>query len=161
MKNKFITTLLFIVSSAAFTACKSKTDDATLKSEVTSNIANPSINVAVAYGVVTLSGTCPDDNCKTSSEAAAKNTKDVKSVINNINVEAAATTTPVAPVIADDATLKNSVDSVVKSYTGVNAEVTNGVVTLRGNIKRSNLQDLIIALNSVHPKKIDNQLVIK
>ena len=39
--------------------------------------------------------------------------------------------------ITADETLKNSVNDVVKNYTGVEAEVKDGVVTLRGEIQRS------------------------
>jgi hypothetical protein len=43
----------------------------------------------------------------------------------------------------------------------VQAEVMNGVITLRGQVKRDNLQQLMMDLNALQPKKIDNQLIIK
>src|SRR5512138_3988187 len=63
--------------------------------------------------------------------------------------------------ISSDATLRSSVNDVVKAYDGVEAEVKDGVVTLRGNIKQDDLQQLIMKVQELKPKKVDNQLVIK
>jgi len=63
--------------------------------------------------------------------------------------------------ISSDATLKNNVDSVIKSYDGVSADVKDGVVTLRGNIKQDELQPLIMKVQELKPKKVENQLVVK
>jgi osmotically-inducible protein OsmY len=67
-----------------------------------------------------------------------------------------------APVeISSDATLRTSVDNVIKAYDGVQADVKDGVVTLRGNIKQDDLQTLIMKVQELKPKKVENQLVIK
>lgn len=63
--------------------------------------------------------------------------------------------------ISSDATLRSSVNDLVKAYNGVEAEVKDGVVTLRGNIKQDELQTLIMKVQELKPKKVDNQLVIK
>lgn len=63
--------------------------------------------------------------------------------------------------ISPDATLRSSVNDLVKAYNGVEAEVKDGVVTLRGNIKQDELQTLIMKVQELKPKKVDNQLVIK
>ena len=63
--------------------------------------------------------------------------------------------------ISSDATLRSSVNDVVKTYNGVEAEVKDGVVTLRGNIKQDELQTLIMKVQELKPKKVENQLVIK
>ena len=63
--------------------------------------------------------------------------------------------------INPDATLRTSVDNVLRSYDGVSADVKDGVVTLRGNIKQDELQTLIMKVQELRPKKVDNQLVIK
>jgi hyperosmotically inducible periplasmic protein len=65
-------------------------------------------------------------------------------------------------VITEDETLKNSIGNVTQKYEGVQADVTSGVITLRGTIEnREKLQDLMTELNALRPKRIDNQLVIK
>lgn len=63
--------------------------------------------------------------------------------------------------ISSDATLRSSVNDVVKAYNGVEAEVKDGVVTLRGNIRQDDLQPLIMKVQELKPKKVENQLVIK
>lgn len=63
--------------------------------------------------------------------------------------------------ISSDETLRNNVTNVIKPYDGVSAEVKDGVVTLRGNIKQDELQTLIMKVQELRPKKVDNQLVIK
>ena len=63
--------------------------------------------------------------------------------------------------INSDATLRVSVDNLVKAYDDVHADVKDGVVTLRGNIKQSDLQNLIMKIQELKPKKVENQLVIK
>ena len=69
------------------------------------------------------------------------------------------TNTPVE--ISTDAALRTSVDNVIKAYDGVQADVKDGVVTLRGNIKQDDLQTLIMKVQELKPKKVENQLVIK
>ena len=63
--------------------------------------------------------------------------------------------------ISSDATLRSSVNDLVKAYDGVQADVKDGVVTLRGNIKQDELQTLIMKVQELKPKKVENQLVIK
>ena len=63
--------------------------------------------------------------------------------------------------ISSDETLRTNVNNLVKSYDGVSAEVKDGVVTLRGNVKQEDLQPLIMKVQELKPKKVENQLVIK
>jgi hypothetical protein len=71
------------------------------------------------------------------------------------------TATKPAPVeiAADDELTKNTKDA-VKDFPGVTAEVKDGEITLTGNITRDRLQKLMMALNALHPKKINNNLTI-
>lgn len=153
--------LLTLSSGVCLTACKSGPKDSTIQSDFQDKAkTNPQlvgINASVAEGVLTLTGQCPDEACRSNAEQAARDVKGVKSVVNNISVQPA--TAPV--VIADDGTLKNSVDATVKKYKDVTADVQNGEVTLRGTIKRDDLQKLMMDLNALNPKKITNQLTIK
>ncbi|HJS54601.1 MAG TPA: BON domain-containing protein [Chitinophagaceae bacterium] len=140
-------------------ACKSRTSDADVKTAVDNAIAANSnlsgIYTDVKDGVVTLSGQVQDEAEKASAESMARGINGVKSVVNNLTV------TPPAPVVVTaDEPLKASVDNTVKSYPGVTATVQDGVITLTGQIKRADLQNLMIALNSLKPKKIENKLTI-
>ena len=87
-------------------------------------------------------------SCK--NKKAESTTQENKNNENNNSVE-----------ISSDATLRSSVNDVVKAYNGVEADVKDGVVTLRGNIRQADLQPLIMKVQELKPKKVDNQLVIK
>lgn len=148
--------LLFLFVST--TSCKSKNSDADVKAAVDKAIAAnglSTVSTSVNDGVVTLSGEVKDDSTKTAAETAARNVNGVKSVNNNLSVAAA----PV--VITADDPLKASVDNTIKAYPGVSASIQDGIVTLTGEIKRADLQKLMMDLNSLKPKKIDNKLTIK
>lgn len=81
-------------------------------------------------------------------------------------VDTTTTTTPIqsapAPVeiSADDALTTGAKDA-TKDYPGVTATVNNGEITLTGEVQRSSLQNLMQSLQSLKPKKINNQLTIK
>jgi hyperosmotically inducible protein len=150
---------LFVIFST--TSCKSKTTDADVKTAVDTAIAGnaglSTVSTSVNEGVVTLSGEVKDEATKAAAETAARGVNGVKSVTNNLTI-----TPPPAPVVitADDP-LKASVDNTIRAYPGVTATINDGVVTLTGEIKRADLQKLMIALNSLKPKSIDNKLTIK
>lgn len=69
--------------------------------------------------------------------------------------------TNTAVEINPDATLRTSVDNVLKAYDGVSADVKDGVVTLRGNVKQDDLQSLLMKVTELRPRKVENQLTIK
>jgi len=144
-------------------ACNSKPKDADVKEAVDKSIAAvpylSGINTDVKDGVVTLSGQVSGDSEKLGAEAAVKGVKGVKSVVNNLTVVPPPVVAPVE-ITADDP-LKASVDNTIKAYPGVAATVKEGVITLTGQIKRADLQKLMMALNTLKPKKIENQLTIK
>lgn len=78
----------------------------------------------------------------------------------------AAAATPVAPApapveVAGDDALTTGVNDATKDYSGVKAAVNNGEITLTGEIQRSKLADLMMSLNSLKPKKINNKLTVK
>lgn len=153
--------VFFLIASV--TSCKQKTSDADLKTAVEKSFAGTGGNLAGAYvdvkdGVVTLTGEVKTESAKASAETFAKGINGVKSVVNNLTVAPP----PSAPVVitADDP-LKTSVDATIKAYPGVSATIQDGVVTLTGEIKRADLQKLMMALNTLKPKKIENKLTIK
>ena len=162
MNKKIMRALAFpaFILFVTLAACNSKTSDADVKTSVDNAIAANS-NLSGTYtdvkdGVVTLTGQVKDEAAKASAETTAKGVKGVKSVNNNLTVAP-----PPAPVeITADDPLKASVDNTIKAYPGVSATVKDGVVTLTGQIKRADLQKLMQALNTLKPKKIENQLTI-
>ncbi|HEX8357460.1 MAG TPA: BON domain-containing protein [Segetibacter sp.] len=85
--------------------------------------------------------------------------KDTGTSIDTTTTVAPAPTAPVE-ITADDA-LTTSLKDATKDYPGVNATVNNGEITLTGEVQRAKLPDLMQTLNSLRPKKINNQLTIK
>ena len=69
--------------------------------------------------------------------------------------------TPAPVEIGTDEALKNGIQDATKDYPTVNASVSNGEITLTGEIQKDRLSQLLQALNSLHPKKINNNLTIK
>jgi hypothetical protein len=69
------------------------------------------------------------------------------------------TTAPVE--ISGDADLRKGVQDATKDYPGVNATVDNGEVTLTGTIKRERLTNLMQSIQSLHPKKVNNNLTVQ
>ncbi len=157
-KNFFAGFILFLSCSIFIISCGS--NDNEIQSEVNNKLSNRTgITASIKGGVVVLNGTCPDQDCKTNAEQSVKGVKGVKSVTNNITIVSVQDTAPVD--IASDETLKSSVNNVIENYKGVQADVKNGVIMLRGQITRDDLQKLLISLNELKPQKIENQLVIK
>ncbi|MBC7554792.1 MAG: hypothetical protein H7257_12530 [Taibaiella sp.] len=69
---------------------------------------------------------------------------------------------PTAPVdIASDDQLTNNVKDATKDFPGVTATVSNGEITLTGGITREGLPRLMMALNALQPKKVNNNLTVK
>ena len=159
MKIKSI--VLGICLALSLLACTPK--DADIQKEINEKLADtPEVQVRVHEGVATIVGTCDDEAFKKNIERSVKAVKGVKSVVNNCqipqpNVEPAAA----AVIINSDADLDKSVGKVIRSYDGVSATVVGGVVTLSGEIKRSQLQPLIQSIQELKPQKVDNKLIIK
>jgi osmotically-inducible protein OsmY len=148
-----------LLGSLFMVGCKPK--DADIKASIEEKMkADPmmaGMSVDVTDGVATISGTCADEACKTKCEETAKSVKGVKSVVNNCVVPP-----PPAPVTvnADDELNKGVMDA-TKDHPTVKATVNDGVITLTGDIKKDQLQKLMMSLNSLKPKKIENKLTIK
>ncbi|WP_018617139.1 hypothetical protein [Segetibacter koreensis] len=87
--------------------------------------------------------------------------KDTGNTADTTSMTAPAPVTPAPVEIAPDTALQAGVRDATKDYPGVKAEVNKGEITLTGEIKRSKLADLMMSLNSLKPKKINNQLTIK
>lgn len=167
MKKQLSKLLLLFISvavlSATISSCGVK--DADVQTSVETALkANPDLQgiaVSVKDGIATLSGEVKDDAAKAAAEAALKGIKGLKSVTNSLTI-----TPPPAPVIAtptisaDDALAKSVVDA-IKDNAGVKADVKDGVITLTGEIKKTDLPKLMQKLNALKPKKVDNKLTIK
>ena len=68
----------------------------------------------------------------------------------------------VSPVeISPDAELITNVTDATKDFPSVVATISDGEITLTGDITRDRLPALMQSLNALHPKKITNNLNVK
>lgn len=67
--------------------------------------------------------------------------------------------TPVT--VSGDEELRKGVTDATKDFPGVTATVNNGEITLTGTIQRDRLPTLMQSLNSLQPKRINNNLTIQ
>ena len=151
--------MLFAVLLVAltFNGCKPKDADieANVVEKIKTNTAmTGTVTASVNDGVATISGECKDDACKAKCGELAASVKGVKSVVNNMNV-------PAPVVINTDDALTTGAKQAAAAYDGVTAEVSDGVVTLRGSIKRSDLSKLMQSINALQPKSVKNELQVK
>jgi len=158
MKIKSV--LLGMGLAVSLVACGPK--DADIQKEISAKLVDrPEVQVTVQDGVATISGICKDDAFKQDVANSIKEIKGVKSVVNNCQIVAPEETAPAAVIITPDTELDKSLHKVIESYDGVSATVVGGVVTLTGEIKRSQLPNLIKSVQELKPKKVDNKLIIK
>lgn len=149
---------ILLLLSTVFFSCAPK--DADVQAKITEKFAaTPELNgvtASVKDGVATLSGEVSNPSAATLAETTAKEVKGVKSVVNNTSVMA-----PPPPVAAPNDAITQGVTDATKDFPTVTATVNNGEITLTGSIARDDLQKLMQSLNSLNPKKINNQLTIK
>lgn len=121
--------------------------------------ANPElagVTVTVQDKVATLTGTVSDDSAKAYAESVVAGVQNVKSVVNQLEV------VPPAPDhSALDAAINAALPDALKDHGTVTATVQDGVITLNGEIKESDLQVLMEKMNALSPVRIENNLTVK
>ena len=151
-KLKPLIAIALLLSMAV--SCNNQPNDKKIQDNVTQQLQEnknyAGVNSSVKDGVVTLTGMCEGDNCAADIEKNIKEVDGVKKVENKIVKDN-----------STDLTMRTSVLSIITKYPGVQADVSSGVITLRGSIDRDSLQSLMSDLTTLHPEKIDNQLVVK
>ncbi len=145
-----------VTLSLAFAACGPK--DADIKAGADQAVAGvPGVTVMVTGGVATISGEFADEASKVATEVLVKAVKGVKSVVNN------GTITPPPPpvVISEDDMLRTNVTAALKDFSTLMADVKDGVVTLTGEISRTDLPKVMQAISALNPKKVMNKATVK
>lgn len=153
--KRILAVIAIIAFSFALPSCKGKSD-ADLKTAAEAAIqANPDLSgaiVEVKDGVATISGELKDPAAQAAAETAVKNVKGIKSVSNETTVAP-----PPAPVnITPDDPLTSAVKDAIKDHPAVSATVTDGVVTLTGEITKADLKTLMQKVQATKPKKIES-----
>ncbi|WP_295842714.1 BON domain-containing protein [uncultured Apibacter sp.] len=142
--------------SFSLTSCKTEPKDSDLVTKAKA-VLPEGVNIDVKKGVATLSGEYNDDNAKQSTENAVKAIPGIKSVEDNATIKETASSVEVSA----DSVLESKVNDVLKGYTGVTADVNDGIVTLNGELNRNELPRLMQAINALQPKKIEQKLLLK
>lgn len=88
--------------------------------------------------------------------------KDTKTTTTNTTTTTDNTSGSSTPVtVSGDEELRRGATDATKDFPGVTATVNNGEITLTGTIQRDRLPTLMQSLNSLKPKKINNNLTIQ
>lgn len=158
--TKGLAVIMFALA-VGFVSCKPK--DADIKTAVEQAISAipdaAGATIEVKDGIATITGEFKDETARIAAETAAKAVKGVKSVVNNGTVAAPVVVAPVE--ISADAALISAVADAVKDFSTVKADVKDGIITLTGEIQKTNLPKLMMSLNALKPKKVDNKLTVK
>jgi hyperosmotically inducible periplasmic protein len=152
--------LWIAVIALLFASCKPSDEKIAEAVKAKIGAVASTINVSVSDGIATLTGEVKDEATKAAAETALQGIKGLKSVVNSLTVPPP----PPPPVVINpDDVLRKGIDSVfaAKSIKGVSAAVAEGVVTLTGTIKKSELTKVMQAANELKPKKVLNQMTIK
>ena len=151
LKQTFSALLLVGVLVIGMVSCKSKVSDADLQAKVETVLSNnPTVSADVKDGVVTLNGTVTSEAEKIALETAAKSadSKSVKSVVNNIVVEE-------IQINTDTSDLQAKVIDATKDFPTVQATVSDGVITVTGELEQARVMVLKQALDALEPKRVD------
>jgi len=159
MKKMLFIMSCIIITGMGMQSCKP--NEAKVQSEVEKVLRTDYSSVSTSYkdGVATLSGTVKTQQEKTAAENAARSVKNVKSVVNNIIVQQTAQSSQSVTVNSDD-DIRTSINNRLKNegFESVTAVVSNGEVTLSGNLKRDNLSKVMQIANEAKPKRVINNL---
>lgn len=159
MKKVIFYALALMVSGLSLQSCS--TSDKDLQTNVQNELRKRTnqVTATVNNGVATLQGTVNTDAERFSVDSIARSVKNIKSVVNNTTVKAAA---PVVQ-IDNDGTIRSSITSALTAagYNTVLVEVKDGEVTLSGNLKRADLQKVMQIANEANVRKVTNNIDLK
>lgn len=165
-----LTKVLFAVALAAtigFVSCKPK--DADIKADIDKAIKEmpdmSGLTADVKEGVVTLTGTCKDDECKAKCAKAVGEIKGVKSVVNNVELPAPppppAVTVPASVSTVLDAATQQKVKDGLKDIAGVTVAFEGEKAVLAGEVTKANRMKIMQMLAAAKVKSDVTKLTDK
>lgn len=167
-KMKFTRGLIAIAIAATvgFTSCGPK--DADIKAEIDKSIQTNAdmtgITASVNDGVVTLNGTCKDEECKTNCVKAVGEMKGVKSVVNNIALPAPPPPPAQEPAsvttVLDEATQQKVKDG-LKDIASVTVTFEGDKAVLAGEVTKANRMKIMQMLAAAKVKSDVTKLADK
>ncbi len=150
---------LILALGIGATSCKQVSDADLQTAAQELLVANPDlaeVTVTVADKVATLTGSVAVDSLKALAETTVAGMKNVKSVVNELEV------VPPAPDYTElDAAINAALADALKDHGKVTAEVKDGIITLTGEITEKALPILMEKLNALNPVQIVNELTVK
>lgn len=162
---KRITSLFVVVGLLAFLYGCAPSDEKITTAVQTALKANPSLSpvgVSVKDGVVTLTGEVESDDLKSLAETTLAGIKGIKGITNSVTVKPKGPTPEELQKLADDALLSKVHENFATyKVEGITATVKDGIITLTGEVKRTNLQDVMKAAMETGAAKVENQMTIK
>lgn len=160
--------MLFIMACAVITgmgmqSCRS--NDAKVQNEVENVLRSNYSNVSTTYreGVATLTGVVDTQQERTAAENAARSVKNVRSVVNNITVRQAQPTPASSVTVNRDETITSNINSRLRSegFNDVRVSVSNGEVTLSGDLNRTDLNKVMQIANESSPRRVVNNINLR
>lgn len=143
-----------LVLAAGLLSCKSKPSDAAIRADVEKALSADPLTantmVSVQKGVVTISGECEDEQCRSRCEELAKSIKGVNSVVNQCTV--AAPPPPVEDTIPAVDERTQALADALKDLPGLQGSITNGKIILTGNIEKNKWTRLKETLDKLKPE---------
>jgi hyperosmotically inducible protein len=148
--------LLSLFYAGILSSCSQQELDKEIKADIAtkakSELNLAAVNYTVENGVVTLTGRCASEKSKGEAEQTIKGINIIKGLVNHIEV---------APVVlTTNLPLKQAVDSVLKTYPTVQANVKGDTIVLEGKAKSKDASKILAGLNPLHPQKIENELKV-
>lgn len=154
--------ILFILAVVASCAPSDKDVMESVQKTLSANAALSPVNASVEKGIVTLTGEVDSNELKNLAETSVTGIQGVKSVVNSVTVKPQGPTPEEMKKAADDALLtKVNENFATYKIEGITATVSDGIVTLTGNVKRSNLQNVMKAAMESGATKVENKMTIK
>lgn len=152
-------TALILAFGIGTMSCNNVTDEQ-IQNEAQERLnANPELSgvlVTVANKEATLYGTVEDESEKSLAESTVAGIENVNSVINQIEV------IPPAPDFTGiDNAINAGLAKVVEAYKTVSAEVHNGIVTVKGEIRKRDHAALLDSIRALSPVEVIDSVTVK
>jgi hyperosmotically inducible periplasmic protein len=152
----------FLLSLYLLAACneEKKEKDITEAVQSTTSVIDKNITVEVKEGVVIMKGEVADETTKTAALNAVKHIEGVKKVEDHMTVKAG--NNKPAEMSAGDLRLKAAIESALalNKIAGVDITVSNGEVTLSGQVTRSQEIAIMKIAGEAHPSRLKNFLTV-
>lgn len=163
MKKMLFVMACVIITGMGMQSCKP--NDAKVQSEVEKVLRTDYNTVSTNYrnGVATLSGTVATQQEKNAAENAARSVKNVKSVVNNITVRQQQPVQTQSVTVNHDETITTNINNRLNEagFRDVRVSVSNGEVTLAGDLKRADLNKVMQIANESNPRRVINNINLK